>query len=417
MERLPANASLMETTLWAEQMLMRGNRPTADPATRYVCLEEAKRAGIRCGDLEAAMEAVIQIARVFEVDGLQLRTETLRDCSKAAKSSDGRCVLALEGLRLLDDLVTAEKLTEAKQMAAFAEAEATKAHKTAISQMVRERKRRLNLATEDAGLPAASSPLSGLPDRRIVNSKDGSLLILIPQGPFLAGEEKFRVALPAFYIGLHEVTNSEYKQFVDETGHRAPATGWDWAAPKGYKPNPEWKGTTFLAGMDDHPVICVDRYDAEAYCRWAGLRLPTELEWEKAARGVDGRKYPWGDTWDPRLCQHRNAHTGARTSAVISDLGGCSPWLLFHMAGNAKEWVSDNFEERAYDRYRAGDLSPPKVATESGIMRGGGWWDDGEGGFRCTSRDSQNCDIAFWYTGFRVAADVPNSTSHSQGDR
>ena len=98
------------------------------------------------------------------------------------------------------------------------------------------------------------------------------------------GGGTFRVTVPAFYLALHPVTNAQYQRFVEETG-----TNRDW------KPK--------AAG--DHPAVNVSWDDAQAYCTWAGLRLPAELEWEKGARYVDGREYPWGAKWDEMNATHR----------------------------------------------------------------------------------------------------------------
>ncbi|MFQ5901773.1 MAG: formylglycine-generating enzyme family protein, partial [Thermodesulfobacteriota bacterium] len=128
-------------------------------------------------------------------------------------------------------------------------------------------------------------------------------MALIPDGEFIMGSEevdveakalrfgsvkpwylnerpKRKISLPAFYIDKYEVTNKEYKEFVDVMGHRPPDN---------------WESGIYPEVQDDHPVIYVDWYDAYAYCAWRGKRLPTEAEWEKAARGTDGRRFPWGD--------------------------------------------------------------------------------------------------------------------------
>ncbi|HID22010.1 MAG TPA: hypothetical protein EYP14_06370, partial [Planctomycetaceae bacterium] len=156
-----------------------------------------------------------------------------------------------------------------------------------------------------AGLPSRTDD-----ERSDTRQADPAQMVFIPAGEFLMGttsEEVQRLAkqydvhpsvfasetprrmvyVKAFWIDRYPVTNGQYQKFVDATGHRPP---------------PAWRGRTCPKGLEDHPVVTVNWHDAAAYARWAGKRLPTEEEWEKAARGTDGRLYPWGDEWIEGAC-------------------------------------------------------------------------------------------------------------------
>ena len=234
----------------------------------------------------------------------------------------------------------------------------------------------------------------------ITNPKDSTMkLILIPAGEAIfgssdadrnaSGDEKpqFRAALPAYYIGETEVTNAQYKRFVDATRHRAPD---------------HWGNGRIPPGLENHPVEYVSWEDAKAYCDWAGLRLPSELEWEKAARGTDGRIYPWGNEWDKTRCVNGENHGNDGTAPVGSYPSGRSPYGLQDMAGNVWEWCADWYDSDAYDRYAAGGGLTPPASGSYRVLRGGSWGNVTYG-CRSAGRYDSYPDGWYYYYGFRVA--------------
>jgi len=208
-----------------------------------------------------------------------------------------------------------------------------------------------------------------IPEGAVVSVKDGSILVPIPAGKAVFGasnrdkgaqydeKPRFRATLPGYYIGLFEVTNAQFSRFVDETQTSASSL---------------WIGGTIPTGQENHPVASVSWSDADAYCEWAGLRLPSELEWEKAARGTDGRAYPWGSQPDRTLCRNMGNCGAERTARVGSYPSGKSPYGILDMAGNVWEWCADWYSSDAYERYAKGDLDPPTSGTYR-VLRGGCW--------------------------------------------
>jgi iron(II)-dependent oxidoreductase len=198
-------------------------------------------------------------------------------------------------------------------------------------------------------------------------------MVHVPAGLFKMGadwefdnESPMReVYLDAFYIDKHEVTNAEYKKFVDEKGHRVPFVDEFWAQPF------NWRHGTYPPGKQDYPVVLVSWEDAKAYAKWAGKRLPTEAEWEKAARGDDGRVYPWGDEWDINKCNIKESFLDS-TRAVYEFSEGKSPYGCYNMAGNVMEWVADRYSERYY-RHSPNKNPPGPIRGKERVVRGGAW--------------------------------------------
>ena len=157
-------------------------------------------------------------------------------------------------------------------------------------------------------------------------------MVVVPEGEFMKGEpgsgSEKKIFLKVFYIDKFEVTNKEYKQFVDKTKHREPK---DWAL-YGYREE-----------LNDYPVVYVSFEDASEYCKWSGKRLPTEDEWEKAARGTDARIYPWGNEFEKD--KSNTSLSGiVETTKVGTYKEGKSPFGLYDMAGNVWEWTSSGYE-------------------------------------------------------------------------
>jgi formylglycine-generating enzyme required for sulfatase activity len=204
--------------------------------------------------------------------------------------------------------------------------------------------------------------------------------------------------LPSFHIALMPVTNDEYARFVVATGHRVPnVTVAEWESYRLVHPFDRtrrfaWLGTQPPKGRERHPVVLVAFDDAMAYANWlsasTGLpwRLPGELEWEKAARGVDGRRFPWGDVFDPsRLNSHDQGPFD--TMPVGSFPSGRGPWGLADMAGEVYEWTSTRAGEGRH------------------MVKGGSWDDKGCGVCRAAARHSRPDGLKHIIIGFRVARD------------
>jgi len=213
----------------------------------------------------------------------------------------------------------------------------------------------------DSNKPAQEKEKAPAPESADKNPASKKMA-LVPAGEFIMGSnERWDDEGPehiartdAFYIDLYEVTNSDYKIFAEATKREKP---YHW--PKGEIPK----------GKEKHPVVYVNWFDAQDYCKWSGKRLPTEIEWEKAARGEDGLIYPWGNEWHLDRSNHPyNYSTG--TQPVGTYPNGRSPYGLYDMSGNVWEWV-DSF----YMPHPGNTVIRSEYGKDKRLLKGGSWFD------------------------------------------
>ena len=256
---------------------------------------------------------------------------------------------------------------------------------------------------ESSKQPPLWTPLDEAERLAVMEVPEG--MALVPAGSFLMGSDpqkdraagpqelpQRQVYLDAFKIDRFEVSNVEYLRFV-------LGTGADWLK--------FWRENPFPEKAALHPVINVSWYEASAFCRWAGKRLPTEAEWEKAARGVDGRIFPWGN--EPAGWIKSNiAHPGSKRGFKYPPLAninrydkGASPYGVYQMAGNVSEWVSDWFDPEYYRHTQDKNPQGPKTG-ELKVFRGGSWNEDPEVA-RSAGRNAGPPDRMSYLTGFRCA--------------
>jgi len=242
---------------------------------------------------------------------------------------------------------------------------------------------------------------------KVIKGEDGAEMVLVPAGEFWMGSEQaevdlffpackrrgnsdeackqwgeperhgHRVVLDAFYIDRFEVTNALFERFVTAAGHRTTAEARGSASVRVDHKWTQVKGAWWRAPQGPgsavstrHPVVQVSWHDADAYCRWAGKRLPTEAEWEKAARGTDRRRYPWGDEWDASKANGSTGGIGTGVVVIGSYPDGVSPYGAHDMAGNVAEWVADWMSLSYYEHSPERNPRGPQAGTQR-VGRGG----------------------------------------------
>lgn len=257
--------------------------------------------------------------------------------------------------------------------------------------------------TSDETLATKPRPVAGAVNT--ITGKDGAPMVLIPAVNFWMGSldsegdkaehPRHQIYLDAFYMDKFEVTVERYADFM-RAKNRSKPNYWDQMDSSKHR---------------NLPVVGVDWYDANAHCEWVGKRLPTEAEWEKAARGTDGRTYPWGNERPAaRLANFRKGFTvnvyDERLAPVDSYEAGNSPYGFHHMAGNVWEWTADWYDENYYGKSPERNPKGPS-SGQYWVLRGGSWG-FGPSVVRSADRRRVSPENQDDGLGFRCAQDVPN---------
>ena len=258
--------------------------------------------------------------------------------------------------------------------------------------------------------------------QKCMNPRDTAVMVWVPAGPFLMGsaetdpdafpneKPQHLVTLDGYWIYQNDVTVAQYKAYCAATGKEMPvAPAWDW--------------------KDTHPMVNVTWDEANAYAKWAGAHLPSEAQWEKAARGMDGRRYPWGNSWDAAKCNNFMLHRptvmvmsrfqerllkflriqslrSVGTMPAGSYPAGASPYGCLDMAGNVWQWCED---WHGSDYYKISPAKNPK-GLEDGqgrVVHGGSWVDSPAAFFRCARRLDYVPGLATSRLGFRCVVSSP----------
>jgi eukaryotic-like serine/threonine-protein kinase len=281
-------------------------------------------------------------------------------------------------------------------------------------------------------LSAVRQPRSGEPDgpaarpteapeaASLANPADGAELVFVPAGKFVMGSDGFSednspsrvVDMDAYYIYRFPVTVAQYRHYCEETAYPMPHAYWPWESAD--------------------PIVGVTWHEACAYCRWAGTRLPTEAQWEKAARGSDGRTFPWGDHFDQRSDHRLIPKNAVKTSPVGSCPSGASPYGVADLVGNIQQWCQDLYDDGYYKTAPASNPAGPASsgvrraaksglvhklftkglpqtshAAEQRVVRGSSWKEHHESFAFVFRRDTLPPDVRLPWVGFRCVAAVP----------
>jgi len=228
-----------------------------------------------------------------------------------------------------------------------------------------------------------------------ITASDGKIMVMIPHGSFTMGSEEFenegpmrQVFLPDYFIDIYPVTNAEYKRYMDATSAMFPR---------------HWGGFEVPPGLENHPVHRISWFEAVMYAEWASKRLPTEAEWEKAARGTDARRWSWGNNMNEANTLVWDRGEFMMTAPVDAHPGGASPYGVFETGGNVEEWCAD-----WYDAYPGSPYRSKAYGKRFKVLRGGNSFftmNHARCAYRCFTRPEDSGIEGVVGAGFRCVMD------------
>ncbi|VAX09099.1 hypothetical protein MNBD_GAMMA26-2285 [hydrothermal vent metagenome] len=246
--------------------------------------------------------------------------------------------------------------------------ECRQCHSADYSQQFLDIDERYKVPLKDRQYKVALAKPTSTPSSTAINTVKKTIIpddmVLVPAGEFIMGTNDWWPKsgpehsrhLPDYYMDKYEVTNAKYEKFVAATSHRLPD---HWVK----------NGNKIPADQEEFPITFVSWQDAVDYCEWEGKRLPSEFEWEKAARGTDGRVFPWGDEFDKDK-GNTPQHGHGKSMKVGSFDSGVSPYGLYDMVGNVFEWTSS-----WYRSYPGNTHNDPNEGETYRVVKGGSWYD------------------------------------------
>jgi formylglycine-generating enzyme required for sulfatase activity len=362
LEETRAKLEAERQELQEAQRLAREREEQAKQEVEQRRLEEERK---RLAEEKARQDAQAQARREAEENAR-------RDAERLAREQEELGRRQAEQKRLEEERLAREREERAKQQAEQQQALLREEAQRKLAEERRRAEEQAKARAEQRSKPieeARVRPFTPPPAGRGLIGKDGAPMGLVSAGEFTMGGDsidnpRHPVYLDAFYMDKYEVTASRYAKFLQATRRQLPF---------------KWSEMS-LVSHGDRPVIGVTWEDADAYCRWASKRLPTEAEWEKAARGTDGREYPWGN--EAPTPRHANFNKccewkGYGVLAIVGSLeAGRSPYGIYDLAGNVSEWVADWYDNTSY-KYELERNPKGPADGEEKVVRGGSWYDSG----------------------------------------